>query len=87
MEANSVTSSELLQEIKALRGDVQSLPDRIVVASSKEIKRELNEIWWTLVAVALAYGASNGRWVPVMWGVGGILLYALSKWLFRNRRK
>ena len=87
MEANSVTSSELLQEIKALRCDVQALPDRIVNAASKEIKRELNETWWTLVALGLLYAAFNARWVPVMWGVGGILLYALSNRLFRSWRK
>jgi hypothetical protein len=78
---------ELVQELTALRADIQALPDRIVTAASKEIKRELMEAWWTLVALALLYGLFSGRWIPVIWGGAGILLYVLSNRLFRSRQK
>ena len=47
------SSAELLKELAALRVEIQALPDRIVAAASKEIKREARIMGWTLVACIL----------------------------------
>ena len=77
----------LLYEIKALRADIEALPDRIIGAASKKIVREVMYFWWYLVVVGIVFAIWKEQWVPVAWGVGGIALYLLSKWVFRKRKK
>ena len=77
----------LLYEIKALRADIQALPDQIVSAASKKIEHELMQLWWFLVLLGLAYGVWHEQWVPVAWSGGCLVLYLLLKRVFRKRLK
>ena len=80
----TVSPSELLYEIKALRADIEALPDRIISAASKKIDQEIMRVCWFLIAVGLVQGLWKGQWVPVAWGIGAIALYLLSKWVSRK---
>jgi hypothetical protein len=50
-----VLSDEQFQEIKALRADVQALPERIVSLLARELKSEVRIAWWTLVIILVGY--------------------------------
>ena len=84
---DEITAGQLLDEITALRADIQALPDRIVNAASKKIDEEVMRAWWFLVVAGLAYGLWHDQWVPVARGVGCIALYLLSKRVFRKWEK
>ena len=51
----AATPDALLQEIKAMRIDLQALPEQITDALSKRLQRELRWLMWIVVAYAIIY--------------------------------
>ena len=50
-QPDEVAAGQLFQEIRSLRGDIQALPERIVAAMQKRVRRTLIE--WALITAAM----------------------------------